>query len=325
MGLMAALVSERSGTGLLSRPTVAVTVLICTRDRARQLWHCLRAILDGSVLPETVLVVDQSRGDDTRLLVETLGSKRSRPVLCRLRSEGGGLAVAQNLGFRSASTPVVLVTDDDCLPDRRWVERAAAAFAADPSLGLLAGRVLPAGPDVPGLHGVSLRTSTVPLDLDESSMPWDVGSGNNFGVTIEALRLVGGNDERLGPGAPLRGGADMDLFRRLLRAGARGRYDPALVVEHERATTRDRLRRRVPYGYGLGVACALWWRQGDGRSAEILRRWLGLRGHRLTQGLRHGPRLLAREELLVLLGTARGLVHGALLRPGSPVQSEPMR
>lgn len=298
-----------------------MTVLICTRNRSSLLRRCVEAILAGTVLPAALFVVDQSDDDATRLLVDELRARADGAALRRIASAGGGMAVGQNLGFRQVTTPVVVVTDDDCIPGPRWVETASEAFETDPTLGLLAGRVLPAGHTSPDRYPVASRTSEVAATLDGSSMPWDVGSGNNFAVTLDTLRVIGGNDERLGPGARLRGGADMDLFRRALRAGVHGRYEPALVVEHEPATRAERLGRRLPYGYGMGVACALWWRQGDRAAAAILRRWLAMRSRRLVRGIR-GQRLAAREELLVLTGTVRGLCRGLVVRPRSPVQTE---
>ena len=295
-------------------------MLICTRNRPSLLRRCVEAILRGTVLPETLLVVDQSDDDETRSVVDDIRARANGVQLHRLPSSGG-MAVGQNLGFRHTTTRVVAVTDDDCIPSRDWLEQACRAFDTDPELGLLGGRVLPAGATTAGRHAVASRTSPDAATLDGTSMPWDVGSGNNFVVTLDALRAVGGNDERLGPGAPLRGGADMDLFRRTLRAGVRGRYEPALVVEHEPATRAERLGRRVPYGYGMGVACALWWRQGDARAAWILRRWLAMRIRRFVRGLR-GQRRLAQEEVLVLIGTVRGLGRGLVVRPSTPRQTE---
>jgi hypothetical protein len=112
----------------------------------------------------------------------------------------------------------------------------------------------------------------------------------------------------------------MDLFRRALRSGARGRYEPQLVVLHERATAAERLGRRVPYGLGMGVCLSLWWRQGDRAALPLTVAWLRMRLRRLAAGARHGDRLRVREEVLVLVGTVRGLVLG-LTGPAGPVTS----
>jgi hypothetical protein len=118
----------------------------------------------------------------------------------------------------------------------------------------------------------------------------------------------------------MKGGGDMDLFRRVLRAGHRGRYEPRLVVLHERATAAERLGRRVPYGYGMGACISYWARQGDRRALRLLVAWLRLRRDRIVEGLRGRDGMRVREELLVLLGTLRGLVAG-LRGPAGPVSA----
>ena len=102
----------------------------------------------------------------------------------------------------------------------------------------------------------------------------------------------------------------MDLFRRLLRAGARGRYEPEAIVLHERATTAGRLARRFPYGYGMGACCALWMRQGDGQGLRVLGRWIAMRANRLARSLARRRWLAVREETLVLAGTVGGVIFG---------------
>jgi GT2 family glycosyltransferase len=298
----------------------SVTVLICTRDRPDLLERCLHSVLAASGGPEEILVVDQSRGNDSEQVVARLSAAAgaAHVQLRYLRDLGRGLSRAQNLGLQQAGGDVVLVTDDDCVVGADWVQVARDAFTASGELGLLGGRVLPLGEDEPGRLPVSTRTSQAPLVLDGGTAPWFAGSGNNFALRRSVALAVGGNDERLGPGAPLKGGGDMDLFRRVLRAGHAGRYEPGLVVLHERATPAERLGRRVPYGYGMGACISFWARQGDPRALRLLVGWLRLRGDRILEGARERDGLRLREELLILTGTARGLVAG-LRGPAGPV------
>jgi hypothetical protein len=103
----------------------------------------------------------------------------------------------------------------------------------------------------------------------------------------------------------------MDLFYRLLRAGARARYEPELVVYHEQREPQARLARRDPYGFGMAAACALWLIESRDRYAlRIFGQWLTLRGRRLMRALRRRRWMDAYEELLVLRGTGRGALHG---------------
>jgi hypothetical protein len=60
----------------------------------------------------------------------------------------------------------------------------------------------------------------------------------------------------------------------------------------------------------MGAACALWLRGGDLFAVRVLAAWGVLRCRLLASSLRHARWTSAYEELLVLSGTAQGLVHG---------------
>jgi hypothetical protein len=144
-------------------------------------------------------------------------------------------------------------------------------------------------------------------------MPWHIGTGGNFAVTRASFLAVGGNDERLGTGSPGRGGNDLDLFHRLVDHGVTARYEPELLVCHERATVAEHLSRRSSYGHGVGAMLGIWLRARDPRAVLVLLAWLRLRARvgysrRSNGGLGH--------EVRILGGTLVGLVHGLRCRPG---------
>jgi GT2 family glycosyltransferase len=290
---------------------MTVAVAISTRDRPEALARCLESLAAGELVPAEVVVSDQSEGPETADVVAAARELSVRRVVAR----PGGLGAAQNDAVAAATAPVVAVLDDDCVADPRWLAVVAETFEQGPeSRGLLAGRGLPLGPPAPGLAAVSSRTSAEPATFAGRCLPWDVGSGNNFAVRRSWWDRIGGNDERLGPGSPGLGGVDMDLFYRLVRAGAEARYEPEALVLHERATVEGRHARRFPYGYGMGACCAKWRREGDGYATTVLRRWLGMRGRLLVGAVRRANGRTAREELIVLRGTVAGLMYGYRLR-----------
>ena len=295
-----------------------ISVAISTRHRAAALARCLDALAQGDVVPAEIVIVDQS-GDD--LTQQVVAAQPVGPtVLVYIHHNGSGLGVSQNIAITHTSMPVVAVTDDDCCVAPDWVATLAQAFARD-DIDALTGRVLPLGPDQPGSVPVSTRTSTTSRVFGRDALAWDIGSGNNFAMRRTWFDRVGGNDERLGPGAPGRGGLDMDLFHRLLRAGARTRYEPAALVYHERTDRQGRMIRREPYGYGMGACCVLWFRQGDRAAPRILFQWLKMRGWRLLGSLQHREWTGVEEELLVLKGTCMGVAYGLRVESAVPLSN----
>jgi GT2 family glycosyltransferase len=288
----------------------AVTVAIATANRPEALERCLASLARGTRAPDQVVVVDQSRGDETRLVAD------SAPVpITYVADSGNGLGRAQNTAFATATAPVVAVLDDDCVADANWLAALAAIFGADPELAGLAGRVLPLEPGPPGSVAISTRPSTERRTFEFTLEPWNVGSGNNFAVRADWFERIGGCDERLGPGAEGQGGLDMDLFYRLLRAGGRMVYEPAVLVFHEMKPRHERVTRRGAYGYGMGAAVVFRRRDPDPRALALLRVWVGYRVRLLGRALVERRLRSVREEVLMLAGTVRGIVFG--LRRGA--------
>jgi GT2 family glycosyltransferase len=292
---------------------MTIAVAISTRDRAEALRSCLESLAGGRRRPDEIVVADQSEGPETSRVVDE--AKVSGLGIRYVRARPGGLGAAQNDAVAASTSEIVAVVDDDCVADAGWLGEIERAFEGDPGLALVAGRVLPLGPPSPATYPVSSRVSTEPRDFVGKSVPWHVGSGNNFAVRREWFDRIDGCDERLGPGAPLRGGLDMDLFYRLLRAGGRARYEPSILVLHERTTLEGRLARRSAYGFGMAAAIAIWLRDGDGYAWTVLGAWIRMRTTLLLRGLAKGRRQVVHEEALVLRGTMQGLVRGLLTRP----------
>jgi GT2 family glycosyltransferase len=287
--------------------SVDIAVAISTLGRAAELTRCLQSLAEGTHAPTTVAVVDQSDSSAAARAAEAFVD--SLPLVIE-RQQATGLAVGQNRAVALTSEPVFAVIDDDCVAAPEWLATVAGVLENNPELAGMAGRVLPLGPDVPGLFAVSSRTSTVRRELARGALPWDVGSGNNFALRRDWFDRVGGCDPRLGPGSPGRGAVDIDLFHRVLRAGGRMQYEPDAVVYHERKPRRDRLSRRVGYGHGMGAACGLWLRARDRDAGRVLRAWFALRAQLLAGELKRGHLRALPEEALVVGSTVAGLAYG---------------
>jgi GT2 family glycosyltransferase len=282
-----------------------VTVVVSTLDRPGQLARCLDSLLLGTRHPTAVVVVDQ--GDQASAEPVVTAAKSKGLPVTHITQHRWGLSASQNAGVRAARSDVVAIVDDDCVPNAHWVEVLENAFDATTRPLLLTGRVLPLPAEGDRVFALATRDSTQRTTWTRAPMPWHLGTGGNFAVTRDSFLEVGGNDERLGTGTPGRGGNDLDLFYRLVRSGVTARYEPDLVVRHERATAAEFASRRGSYGFGIGAMLGVWLRRHDLRALMVLGGWLRLRvevgyARRATGGLS--------DEVRVVAGTAAGLLHG---------------
>src|SRR5579884_1169719 len=91
------------------------SVVVCTWDRGRWLERCLAALAGLDHPSYEVVVVDNSQGDSpSQQLAGQFGARY-------VREPRAGLSRARNTGARAAWGEIVAFTDDDALPDPRWL------------------------------------------------------------------------------------------------------------------------------------------------------------------------------------------------------------
>jgi glycosyltransferase involved in cell wall biosynthesis len=291
----------------------AIAVAIPTGDRPAALRRLLAAVLAGDRLPDEVVIVDHGDASVTSAVVDEIAADGI--VVRHVPAPGGSLSRSRNVAMTEASTPLVAFIDDDCVPTPGWLRSIASAFDGDAGLAAVTGPVLPLPADRPGLYPVSSRRASEQRCFSGDVLPWDVGTGGNLAVRRQALHADRALfDLRLGAGSAGRAGEDLDVLRRILRAGHTVLYASEAVVLHEQQTLDRRIRSRFGYGHGVGAAVGLWVRALDPFAPRMLGAWLTMRGRRLVVALVNRDRLGSREELLMLAGTARGLWYGARAR-----------
>ena len=93
----------------------SISVIIPTRERPRDLADLLLTILNQSLSPIEVIIVDDSLNDSTISIFHTFSSK-FESINCSLKyikASGDGLTAARNLGLCLAGGDVILFLDDD--------------------------------------------------------------------------------------------------------------------------------------------------------------------------------------------------------------------
>ena len=210
-----------------------------------------------------LLVVDNNSTDETRAVVERMGPDAGMPVRY-LFEQAQGRSHALNAGIRASDAELIGMIDDDEEVADDWLEVIARCFVERTDLDFIGGpyrgnwhQPPPAWmpPDFPSVVGVLDGGSEVQRftpDLD-SILP-----GGNAVVRRRLLLQLGGYHTGLGrAGSQLFGAEDVDMYKRLLEAGAVGEYRPDLVIYHHipaERLTRDYFRRwSTAHGRSLGV------------------------------------------------------------------------
>jgi GT2 family glycosyltransferase len=124
--------------------SLAISVVICTRNRPDDLAACLASLAGQSRPADEIVVVDAS--DDDRSGVRVAAWHGPCPVVYRTASPG--LTRQRNRGVELARGGVLTFLDDDVVLEPGYLAAIAACFAADPALGGAEGTIAH-----PGLRG----------------------------------------------------------------------------------------------------------------------------------------------------------------------------
>lgn len=244
----------------------AVSVVICTRDRPRFAEGAISSILEGSLAPREIVVVDQSEEPSADLC--ELGVRAGVPVR-HVPTRTRGLSAARNLGAAAAREQIIAFSDDDVVVASSWLATLVAALDAGGVRCVVTGRVMPGEPEVHGGFVPATALGENPV-VYRGRLTRDVLAGGNMAIHRATLAAVGGFDERLGAGSAFPSAEDNDLGLRLLDSGFAIVYVPDGVVVH-RAWRGGREYPLARWRYGLGKG-GFYAKHAWGRGAYGLRR-----------------------------------------------------
>lgn len=221
---------------------VTLDVLLPTRNRARLLGRAVDSLLAAPIPPGlavSITVVNNGSTDGTASLLEWM-SARYRGRVQVVNERRCGKSRALNAGIAATSGDLVGMIDDDEEVDGRWYEEILRVFSSAPELDFIGGPYLPVWAEPPPAW-IPIDYLAVLGDVDSGSGEQPYGpsfngilKGGNAVVRRRALQHVGPYAEYLGPAGPARllSCEDEEMYYRLLKAGARGRYIPGLIVHH---------------------------------------------------------------------------------------------
>jgi len=216
----------------------AVTVVICTHNRAHYLKQSIRSALEQTAATRDfeVLVVDNRSTDETKAVVESLQSAANLRYLYEPRL---GLCHARNAGWRDAAGRYVAYLDDDAVASTEWVSAIIDGFASDANVGIVGGRVEPIWEaerpvwlsDDIALSLTVLDWSDRPKVITDARAEWLVGA--NLAAPRAVLEEVGGFEPRLDRvGRRMISSGDVFLQKQIMARGYTCLYFPRMSVKH---------------------------------------------------------------------------------------------
>ena len=221
------------------------SVVVCTRDRPKQLDECLGSLARLNYPDYDVAVVDNAPRDE-----------RSRNVALRwgvryLTEPVQGVSRARNRGALACETEIVAYLDDDAVADPDWLKVLTREFA-DPRVAAVTGAILPINPTAQRNAAIGCGAERGRRRVVDRETPgWfeianfgEMGDESNMAFRRSAFDVWPGFDERLGRGVLLDGGEGHDAFFTLIERGYRIVYNAEAVIRHPEPGTLQEQRSR---------------------------------------------------------------------------------
>ena len=237
------------------------SIIVPTYARPQRLADCVAglAALDYPRHGYEVIVVD----DGTPGGIEgAVGGWRNRLDLKIIVQENSGPAAARNRGAHEAAGEYLVFTDDDCVPDVRWLAAFDRAVAAAPGQ-LLGGRVI---------NVVDNLYSQASQDVVAYICDYYDGAGgrprlftsNNMAIPTAGFRQSGGFDTSFERAA----GEDREFCDRWVANGRSSTYVHDALVRHAHSLTLTGFCRQH---FQYGRAAVRYRQMRAGRRGEPVR------------------------------------------------------
>jgi glycosyltransferase involved in cell wall biosynthesis len=275
------------------RTAPLLTVLIATYNGAKTLPEVLRAYctLEAPTGGWKLVIVDNGSTDDTKEIIAAFRHRLPLTYLCEPKK---GKNAALNTGLSHISGDLVVLTDDDVLPQPDWLRQLRLAANSQPLYAIFGGPILPKW-ELPAEDWILTwvpkgPTFTILDSLKEGPISPRLVFGPNMTVRTDIFQSGYRFDEAIGPkGTNYAMGSEAELLRRLAHARFMAWHCKSAVVQHIiRSFQMNKewvLARAIRYGRGQYRLAA---KELPSLPASLLGIPMSLLLHILAQGLRLG-------------------------------------
>ena len=223
------------------------SVIVPTFNRKELLKRTLGSLFEQDFQDYEIIVVNDGGTDGSH---EFLAVLEAAGRIRYFRHENSGLAATRKLGLAHATGELIAFTDDDCVVPENWLQKLYIDFRTN-EVDAVGGPTKPGDPHNPYAEASDMMSNFFKEQINPSGGSVPFMTGNNVAYTKRALESVGGPDPRFRMGAE-----DRDLLFRVIRAGGKALYDPALAVEHHNDAD---FIRYVRHQYDLGKGSWLFY------------------------------------------------------------------
>ena len=122
-----------------SRPKLNMSVVICTKNRTRDLRDCFDSMISQTHMPHEMIIVDSSDTDATKELVEDYKTKINIPF--KYVHTAPSLTRQRNIGIGVAGGDIITFLDDDVILEPDYFKEIMNVFQSSTAIVAVGGNI----------------------------------------------------------------------------------------------------------------------------------------------------------------------------------------
>ena len=246
------------------KPTVSISIV--TRNRLFELERCLKSILNQSILPDEVIVIDNDPKKSAKSIIQ---KKAFSPLRIKYFTSSGSVPKCRNIAIKKATSNYLGFIDDDCVIHRHWV-KVTKKTTRDLQPNVVIGKT----------HLLNQKNLWA-LAQHSRDAYWKKYNHQLFDTKNAVVNLREIRKAKLAFDEDCQyqwyDSADFDFDFQLKKQGWQRTYSPWMIVLHQETSEFDRFRKRA-FGRGyLARYLDRKWNLGDtlvDRSTKLYAIWL---------------------------------------------------
>lgn len=298
--------------------TITVAACVCTYRRNEPLRRLLTRLAEMAAASADrfqlgLVVVDDNPGGTAEAVVHEFEGRF--PLGVHYRTAGHqNISMGRNIALATGGSfaDVIVMTDDDCLPDPGWIDALLTTRAAT-SADAVSGPMLVSLP--PGAPAWLTKQGVFDDEQEQHRDGAVIGLGQTNNCLLSSAWLAAHPDHRFDPEFGRIGGEDMVFFRGAVRLGLRSVHSAAAIVRADEPLDEVTVR-------GL-VTSRFWWGNSEAitnlQLGDATRARLAARGtRRVGRAMLRPPANLLRlrpphlRAAIIAASRGGGMVVGAL-------------
>lgn len=238
-----------------------VSIVIPNWNLKKDLLACLASIekLNYPLGSLEVIVVDNGSTDGSVKLLKGLSLFKDSPyqgIKIIENKTNLGFAKAVNLGAKTASSEIILITNNDVVFEKNCLQELVKTLGSDPQIGVVGGKVYWKNKNKVGIDGFRLNPYLAYHQFDLSGLnrkrECDWIPGNCFLIRRKLFLDFGGFDEKY-----FFYFEDIDFCLRIKKAGFKLLFTPQAIVYHGYGKTifKEKMEKIFYLGYRSRWRC----------------------------------------------------------------------